>query len=150
MNAGTTHGAKTALHLACLRGLPAMAAGLLEARASRGLHDKDGNLPLHFAAARAGEGCAELCARLLETDGADMNDLHCRNAHGDTALLVACAAPESSASALLLLNKGSNVLVQNMDGNTALHLVCAYGTRAGSEHATTALVEALLAVMRIE
>ena len=149
MDAGTTYGAKTALHLACMRGLPTVASGLLEACASRGLHDSDGNLPLHLAAALAGDDSTALCAQLLETDGADMNDLHCRNARGDTALLVACAAPESSATALLLLNKGSNVLVQNMDGNTALHLVCAYGTSSGSEQAAAALVEVLLAVMRI-
>ena len=147
INKGTAHEKKTALHLACQRGLVEMAKLLLEFGADRDVADRDGNYAIHLASAQVGptgESLLPLCEMLLEGDKADMNLLHSKDVHGNTPLLTASKTPGTMEVALFLLDRGSNVLVSNTDGNTALHLCCAFGTGPGFEHAAVMLSDALL------
>ena len=108
---------KTALHIACEKGL----ANIVK-RADKKEYllatTKDGDTPLHIAAARGREECVEA---LLQLDP----PTSLKNAAGETPLHIACE--KGHASIVKMVGKNTSLLATTKDGDTPLHIAAARG-----------------------
>ena len=110
---------KTALHIACEEGCVGI-VNLVGKHGSLLATTKDGDAPLHIAAARGHKECVEA---LLILDAPIM----LRNAAGKTALHIACV--KGCASIVKILGKNASLLSTTEDGDTPLHIAAAWGHR---------------------
>ena len=107
----------TSLHTACEYGR-ANVVKMVGKHASLLATDKNGNTPLHIAAARGHKECVEA---LLQLDAPIM----LRNAAGETALHIACET--GLASIVKRVDKDTSLLTTDKDGNTLLHIAAVWG-----------------------
>ena len=105
----------TSLHTAC-EGGDASVVKIVGNYASVLATSKNGDTPLHIAAARGHQECVEV---LLDAP------IMLRNAAGKTALHVACE--RGHASIVKMVGKKASLLATTKDGDTSLHIAAARG-----------------------
>ena len=108
---------KTALHLACEGGFTRIVK-MVGKNASLLATTKNGDTPLHIAAARGHEECVKA---LLQLDV----PISLKNAAGKTELHIACE--RGHASIVKMVGKKASLLATTKNGDTALHIAAARG-----------------------
>ena len=108
---------KTALRLAC-EGEHASIVKIVGKSASLLATTKDGDTPLHIAAASGHKECVEA---LLQLDA----PTSLKNAAGKTALHITCE--KGHASIVKIVGKSASLLATTKDGDTPLHIAAARG-----------------------
>lgn len=111
----------TALHLACQEGFEEVCSVLLAHGADPNtMRFSDGASPLLLAAQEGHLACLEALLAASAHSAEDQGlDLNAPNAHGESALFVACAGGESECAAVLL-ERGASVDLETPDGMTGL------------------------------